>query len=425
MYQLTRSTLVCPIDVVILEGEEKHIRELLEKKRYELAQPLIPELGPKIKSIPNSHHTQTQQGRDWSPKGTLVAQFPEHRGSINSIQLAPDHKFFASCSDDGTVKIWDTDRLLTNVTNRARLTYHGHGTSAVKAISFIEGRHSIVSSSVNGKIHITRVEYLSRPPQSTKYTNCKTVNQLELTDDYATHMLHQETDFSSLLVYATKKGIISAVDIRSMKEVWSFHPPPHYGEITSLVMDKAHSWLYTGTHRGILSLWDIRFGVNTHSWQHPSKSSISQLLLYPLVPQGKPTGSSSSKTICMAVDNDVQEISVWDIETQECHQVWCVLGEEGVDSESKLNTLYGNGIKPLPAPTSMELLEAKMTKLSAYHVSQRIHRRVLAMDPSHICFVSGGSDKMIRYHDVSFPEKSFIFSGLGSNPAPVYKYSFF
>jgi phosphoinositide-3-kinase regulatory subunit 4 len=70
--------------------------------------------------------------------------------------MAPDHKFFVSGSDDGTVKIWDTNRLHVNATNRARLSYTGHNGSAVKALGFIEGRHSIVSASVDGSIHISR-----------------------------------------------------------------------------------------------------------------------------------------------------------------------------------------------------------------------------------------------------------------------------
>jgi phosphoinositide-3-kinase regulatory subunit 4 len=400
---------------VIIEGEEKHIRELLEKKRYDLAQPVIPELGPKVKIIANSYSQQQEQ---WSPKGVLVAQFPEHRGCVNAIEMAPDHKFFASCSDDGTVKIWDTDRLLTNVTNRARLTYNGHGTSPVKALGFIEGRHSIVSASKDGKVHISRIEYLSRPQQSTKYTNCKFMNRLTLVDDYATHVSHQETEYSSLLVYATKKGILSAVDIRSMKEAWTFTPPPHYGEITSMVMDKNHSWLFCGTHRGVLSLWDVRFGVNTNSWQHPSKSAISKLSLYPLAPQGKP--HMNNKTICMAVDNGVQEISVWDVETRECHQVWCVLGEEGADSESKLNSMYGNGLGPLPPPSSADLLQERMMKSSGYTIPQRPDRRVFSINQPHKCMISGGTDKILRYHDISFPEKSFVVSGPATSS--VYKY---
>ena len=68
-----------------------------------------------------------QSIRGWKPTGILVAHFPEHGAKINKLCVAPDHSFFASCSDDGLVKIWDTGRLITNVTNRARLTYSAIG----------------------------------------------------------------------------------------------------------------------------------------------------------------------------------------------------------------------------------------------------------------------------------------------------------
>jgi phosphoinositide-3-kinase regulatory subunit 4 len=404
---------------VVLEGEERHIRQLLEKKRYDLAQPMIPELGPRVKILSNSYSSQLNQ-EEWSPKGIMVAQFPEHRGAVNAIELAPDHKFFASCADDGLVKIWDTDRLLTNVTNRARLTYSGHGSSPVKAIAFIEGRHSIVSASRDGKIHIMRVEYISRHQQSTKYTACKFMNQLQLVDDYATHVSHYETEYSSLLVYASKKGLLTAVDIRNMKEAWSFQPPPHYGEITSMVMDKHHNWLLSGTHRGVLSLWDVRFGVNTQSWQHPSASAITKLSLYPIPLQGKPH-ANIAKTVCMAVENRIQEISVWDVDSKECHQVWCALGEDSMDSQTSLDQLYGNGVRALPPPTTWDMLEHAMSHAHSYTLPKRPQRRVFALNTLTKSMVSGGTDRMVRYHDISFPEKSFVISGLGANPSPVYK----
>lgn len=63
----------------------------------------------------------------WRPEGTLVAHLAEHEGPINCVRIAADNAFFVTCSDDKTVKVWDTQRLEKNVTNRARLTYKGHG----------------------------------------------------------------------------------------------------------------------------------------------------------------------------------------------------------------------------------------------------------------------------------------------------------
>jgi len=68
--------------------------------------------------------------RDWKPRGILVAHLHEHHGPVNQLKATRDNLFFASCSDDGTVKIWDCQRLTNqkNVTNRSRLTYSSQGT---------------------------------------------------------------------------------------------------------------------------------------------------------------------------------------------------------------------------------------------------------------------------------------------------------
>jgi WD40 repeat protein len=62
-----------------------------------------------------------------TPQGILVAHFHEHLSKVNVTQVSTDQTFFVSGSDDGTVRIWDTQRLETNVVNRARLVYNGLG----------------------------------------------------------------------------------------------------------------------------------------------------------------------------------------------------------------------------------------------------------------------------------------------------------
>ena len=60
----------------------------------------------------------------WRPQGKMVGHLHEHRGIINRICVSEDQKFFATTSDDGTVKIWDCHRLEGKaVTNRSRQTY--------------------------------------------------------------------------------------------------------------------------------------------------------------------------------------------------------------------------------------------------------------------------------------------------------------
>lgn len=65
--------------------------------------------------------SQNQDIKTWRPEGSLVAHLTEHQGAVNQMSLSPDHHFFATASDDGSVLLWDTQRLEKNVTNRSRL----------------------------------------------------------------------------------------------------------------------------------------------------------------------------------------------------------------------------------------------------------------------------------------------------------------
>lgn len=109
-----------------IDGQEKHIRKLLEKKRQEMFPTPVSELGSRVQAV--KMNTRPHRDGHWIPKGTLVAHFAEHSGLISDIKMSPDHAFFATGSHDGTVKIWDTRRLHTNVANRARLTFSGNST---------------------------------------------------------------------------------------------------------------------------------------------------------------------------------------------------------------------------------------------------------------------------------------------------------
>jgi phosphoinositide-3-kinase regulatory subunit 4 len=127
--------------------------------------------------------------QNWHPEGTLISHFTEHQGPINRVIVAPDHNFFVTCSDDGTIKIWDTVRLEKNVVNRARLTHRHEGTGVkIKAVCFIDNTHCIASAGDDGSIHLFKVEY-SQGTLMPKYGKIKVVRKYDLDQgEYAVWM---------------------------------------------------------------------------------------------------------------------------------------------------------------------------------------------------------------------------------------------
>jgi phosphoinositide-3-kinase, regulatory subunit 4 len=87
------------------------------------------------------------------------------------------------------------------------------------------------------------------------------VRRLTMNNTHATHIEHFENENQSVLVFASSNGKISGLDLRSMKIVWEMQSPANYGDISSLLLGGNRSWIMTGTHRGVLSLYDIRFNI--------------------------------------------------------------------------------------------------------------------------------------------------------------------
>lgn len=182
-------------------GNDPYILDLLQKyydesffidgPDYLKAVPLPPSPQP-LKS-------NSQRPQAWRPEGTMIAHFTEHQARINRVVVSPDHNFFITCSDDGTVKVWDSIRLEKKVVNRARLTYRHEGTGVkVKAICFIDDTHCFASASDDGNIRIVKVHY-GRGPLMPVYGKLEEVGKTTLEQgEYAMWMESFRQGTSSL-----------------------------------------------------------------------------------------------------------------------------------------------------------------------------------------------------------------------------------
>ena len=95
---------------------------------------------------------------DWRPRGVLICHLHEHSGSVNAVSISQDDTFFATCSDDGTVKIWDVKAIDKEIATCSRVTYAGQG-GRVTSLTIVDNSHSVVSASDNGSLHVWRVDY--------------------------------------------------------------------------------------------------------------------------------------------------------------------------------------------------------------------------------------------------------------------------
>ncbi|ORX99188.1 ARM repeat-containing protein [Basidiobolus meristosporus CBS 931.73] len=386
------------------DPKDRTLKPLLEKKSLEAFPRPLNELGPHLSMaiIARNRRAFNKNAEnstifDCKLEGTLIANLTAHKASVNQVCVAPDHNFFASCSDDGTVKIWDCLRLEKNPTTKPRITYSLQE-GKIKCMTFIENTYSIASASDDGTIHIFRVDYQGNNT-APKYGKCQTVRKIVLKDEHVVAIEHFNTEQESLLVYATTKGNIYGFDLRKTQVVWVLRNPTNFGVITSFVIDHHRAWILVGTNRGILTLWDLRFHISLKSWIHPSKTSINRLVIY----MGP---SSRGRHVLVAAGNN--EVSLWDIEKVECKEVFMV---RAVD-DRRSSKIGSDVLKAQDIPSKESFLKNVLNP-GQYGFSAFQENSIRSMiSPANTNYILTAGVGKIRYWDIEHPEGSYIVSGL-------------
>lgn len=287
-----------------------------------LVLPNIPKPPPDLGALAPGRVYTGLTLKGWRPTGVLVAHLHEHGGPVNEVQVTKDNLFFASASDDGTVKIWDCQRLEKNVTNRSRLTYSSQP-GKILSLCLCENSHSVASASSNGSIHIFRVERVAKRDKSavSEYTGMSTVQNIERSEGAVVKIDHFESLSSSqsLIVYATDAGNIHGWDLRAKREAWRLQSKPELGLISTFFLSPTRQWMTVGTNRGFVASWDIRFRVPFREWRLPDQSVVHQMSAAGLSNDGAPTSA-----FVAAGPGDFAE---WNLEACRCTKLYRILSE--------------------------------------------------------------------------------------------------
>ena len=314
-------------------GNNPMILKLLETVFSENFPTDLFDFGPVVSPIGTSHPIKKASGQDpdkpWRPGGELVAMFGEHTKPINRVVVSPDHAFFVTASDDSSVKVWDTTRLEKNLTPRSRQTHRHAGEAKVKCITFVENTHTFVSGADDGSIHAVKIDY-HNVNDAIRYGKPQLVRKYQLEDpkEHAVWLEHFRSETSSILLIATNLSRILALDLKTMVIVYTLENPVHHGTPITFCVDRKHNWLLLGTSHGILDLWDLRFRVRLRAWGLPGGTAIHRLQVHPLKGRGR--------WVCVAGGCSNGEITVWDIEKIQCREVYRVAAKpnNGADDTS-------------------------------------------------------------------------------------------
>ncbi|GFT53351.1 phosphoinositide 3-kinase regulatory subunit 4 [Nephila pilipes] len=298
------------------------------------------------------------------PSGHLIAHLHEHKGSVNRIQVIPSTALFATCSNDGTVKIWDCEKMEgKNVANRSRLSYNRLD-GPVSCMTVCQNMQSIAAASETGNIQVFRIMY-----DNIRSTLLHTRNLDPVEEGCVVDIDYFDTGSQSVLAYATVTGSIVGWDLRSPGTAWKLENDAHKGLITSFCTDPHHCWLVVGTARGNMICWDLRFQLPITTITHPTNARIRSMLVHP----------RKRSSIFTSVDAN-NEVSLWDLETQ-----------------GRLMTLWSE--KDIP-PLSQ--------KVKNRH---SIHSMCWSYPEQGSSLLTAGSDMRIRHWDLKNPSNSHIIVG--------------
>ncbi|KAG9476081.1 hypothetical protein GDO78_002911, partial [Eleutherodactylus coqui] len=181
----------------------------------------------------------------WHPKGLLVAHLHEHKGPVNRIRVSDEHSIFATCSNDGTVKVWNSQKMEgKTTTTRSILTYSRIG-GHVKTLTFCQGSHYLAVASDNGNIQLLGIE-ASKPPKSPK--------------------IHPLQSRLSFVLSGTSSGTMACWDMRFQLPI-SSHTHPARARIRRLLMHPLsmhtmyQSWVIAAVQgNNEVSMWDMETG---------------------------------------------------------------------------------------------------------------------------------------------------------------------
>eukprot|EP00163_Fabomonas_tropica_P003388 TRINITY_DN12891_c0_g4_i1.p1 TRINITY_DN12891_c0_g4~~TRINITY_DN12891_c0_g4_i1.p1 ORF type:complete len:1652 (-),score=398.10 TRINITY_DN12891_c0_g4_i1:5-4960(-) len=360
---------------------------------------------------------QPDQPDVWRPRGILVAHLHEHRAAVNNVCVSADSLFIASGSDDGTVKIWDGQRIEKDVTNRSRLTYSSQA-GKISALAICENTHSVASASSEGSIHVFRVDYTSKNDGSVdKYSGLSLVKEISSDEGAVIAIDHYNTQHNSLVVYATRAGYIHGWDLRARREAYCLRNQANLGLLQSMSSDPSHAWLVGGTSLGYLTCWDLRFQIPVKTWRHPSGHKIHDIryaspsLLDPSVTAAAAGSTAAANTASVLVASGVQEASVWDIASSSCSQRF-VIGDADIANSHLATPQASQEVPPLTQlPESPFVHDGKD---SAHSI------RALLTPQDCRAVLTGGTDGCIRYWDLAQAQRSYVICGNTAGPPPTY-----
>ncbi|XP_072948041.1 phosphoinositide 3-kinase regulatory subunit 4 [Epargyreus clarus] len=296
----------------------------------------------------------------WRPGNQLLAYLHEHKARVNQLVRLPAHKsLFGSCSDDGTVRLWDASRLQGHAYVNKSKSMYNRSAGPVISLAACEGGQSFVAATQEGSIFVLRLDSGS---SRMSLSQCR---QLEPRAEGGCAALASAAGVhAGVISYATLAGALVGWDLRAPGNAWKLQGDLKLGVFTCLYANAA-GYLAAGTSGGAVCAWDLRFQLPIATLRHPNSERVRRVVGW---------GGAAGRVWALGA----RDAAAWCVEsTQRTHALWPAT----------------NSPQPLhyAAPASHYI--------SSAYCGTRDGARFL---------ITGGSDQRLRYWDLQHPEDSYV-----------------
>lgn len=404
---------------------------------------------------PRQHAREAGDPRDtqvWKPKiDNVVATSRKnsgygHTAPVVRLAVAQDQSFFVSGSHDGTCRIWESEKAETsNGILESGLTYFMDNSNVdrnpprVNDLVMIEGSHSVASAGSDGSVHVWRVDLVSSSTPNIADTNrvkrrvagSTDVKRINPSEGEVLAVNQFNNQGSSLLTYATEKGLIHSWDLRSAQEPFCLTNCQDIGYVTNMAIGSDRNWIVVGTNKGFISLWDLRFHQIMKLWKHSRSTPINRLATSFVPPPqswvGKRSASIDAKPYIF-VASGPNECAMFDATTGHCSECFRTVEYKSKSPSSRIDGVPRLDDMPLSSSVRRKALLSQGKGLSRISDSisssfQSINCMVGSTGNSdHSFLITGGSDRRIRSWDFSIPSKCHVTNGLDAiQPRPSFE----
>ncbi|XP_063387877.1 phosphoinositide 3-kinase regulatory subunit 4 [Cydia fagiglandana] len=237
----------------------------------------------------------------WRPGNQLLAYLHEHKARVTQLVTLPGQKnLFGSCSDDGTVRLWDANRLAQHAyVNKSKAMYN-RGAGPVISMAACEGGQSFVAATQEGSI------FVLRPDSGSSRMTLSQCRQLEMGAEGGCCCV---TCAGGVVAYCTLYATVVGWDLRAPGNAWKLQGDLKQGVYTC--MYTRGGYLCAGTSSGAICVWDLRFQLPITSVRHPNSERVRRIVGF--------GGGQSSLVWALGA----RDAAAWCLEsTQRTHALW-------------------------------------------------------------------------------------------------------